>query len=123
MILSDTLNQPLALAIYAILGVVFGLIYSANYFVTTFIIKSMLYRHITQVFYVLIYSVCFFVITYVFFDYSLKLYQPAVCIIFTVGTSVLLYLPVKRWKTLITAKCNNIVDKINQSKLAIKFKK
>lgn len=123
MILSDTLNQPMALAIYAIFGVAFGILYSANYFLSTFIIKSPLYRHLTQVLYVLMYSACFFIITYAFFDYSLKLYQLAICVVFTFGTSALLYLPLKHWKLAIANKCETFVNNIMQSKLAKRFKK
>ena len=123
MIINDTLNQPLALAIYAILGVIFGIIYAANYFACTFILKSKIYRHLSQVIYVIAYAIIFFAVTYKYFDFALKLYQLAICIIITIGTSAALYLPVKKKKRTISDKCNIIISKVQQSKAVKRFKK
>ncbi len=48
MILTDTLNQPLALAIYATLGIIFGIIYMLNSFICAYLIKSALYTRIAN---------------------------------------------------------------------------
>ena len=123
MILSDTLNQPFALAIYAIIGIIFGIMYSANNFACSFLIKSKIFRHITQVGYVLLYSISYFAVTYKYFDYEIKIYQLIISMTFTVGTSLLLYLPIKRHRKVITDKCDAFADKVQHSKLARKFKK
>ena len=123
MILGDTLNQPLALAIFAILGTVFGIVYSANNFICGFVFKNPFYRHITQVIYVILYATIFFALSYKYFDYALKIYQLAICLFFTVTTSILLFLPIKKYRRKITVSCDKLINKIAQSKLVQRFKK
>lgn len=123
MMLSDTANQPLALAIYAILGAIFGIIYALNAFACAYLIKSALYRHISQSVYVLLYGLSFFLTTYAYFDYDLKIYHVLICLFFTALTSSLLYLPIKKHNKAIATKCNALKLRIAQSKIVKKFKK
>ena len=123
MILTDTLNQPKALAIYALLGVIFGILYTLNYFTCAFMIKSKVYRHISQVLYVALYSLTFFAVTYAYFDYDLKIYHLLICLFFTTLTFTLLYLPIRKHSIVITDKCNALKSKVSSSKLVKRFKK
>ena len=123
MILSDTLNQPQALAVYAILGVTFGIIYMLNAFLCSFLIKSPVYRHASQCLFVILYGITFFGITFTRFHYDLKIYHLVICAFFTVLTSLALYLPIRKHRSSITTKCDAFKAKIEQSKLVKKFKK
>lgn len=123
MILSDTLNQPRALIIYAFFGIMLGLLYTFNALICSFLIKKQIYRHISQCLYVLLYGATFFLVTYAQFDYDLKIYHLIICVFFTVLTSLALYLPIKKHQSAIMAKCNAFKIKIAQSKLIKKFKK
>ena len=123
MILSDTLNQPQALAIYALLGVIFGIIYSVNAFVCSFVIKNPLYRHLSQSIYVVLYGITFFSVTFTHFQYDLKIYHLIICLFITVLTSVALYLPIRKRRSSIATKCDAIKVKVGQSKLIKKFKR
>ena len=123
MILTDALNQPKALAIYAILGVIFGILYLINYFACAYLIKSRIYRHVSQALYVLLYGIIFFAVTYSFFDYALKIYHVAISLFFTSLIAIALYLPIRKRNSALTEKCNAFRTKISQSKLAKRFKK
>ena len=123
MILSDTLNQPKALAIYAILGVIFGFIYALNYFACAYIIKSPIFRHVSQTLYVVAYGAAFFLTTYAYFDYDLKIYHALICLFFTTLAAIALYLLIRKHNTTLTVRCNALRTRISQSKLAKKFKK
>ena len=123
MILSDTLNQPQALAIFALLGVIFGVIYTLNAFLCSFLIKNPLYRHISQSLYVILYGMTFFGVTLKHFQYDLRIYHIIICIFFTVLTSFALYLPIRKRRSLIMTKCDAFKTRIEQSKLIKKFKK
>ena len=91
MILSDSLNQPLALAVYAIMGTVLGVVYTINSFTCAFLFKNALYRHVSQGLYVILYGVIFFFVTFTYFDYDLKIYQLIISTFFTVLVSIALY--------------------------------
>ena len=123
MILSDTLNQPKALAIYALLGVMFGLIYTLNAFSCAFLIKSPLYRHISQSLYVILYGITFFGVTFAYFHYNLKIYHLVICTFFTALTSLALYMPIRKHRSSIVTRCDAFKNRIEQSKLVKKFKK
>lgn len=123
MILSDTLNQPLALAIYATLGTIFGIIFMLNAFACAYLIKSQIYRHVSQCIYALLYGFTFFLVTLLYFDYDLKIYHILICLFFTTLTSTLLYLPIRKHNSLLLTKGNAIRSKIAQSKIIKKFKK
>ena len=123
MILSDKLNQPLALAVYALFGVVFGIIYMLNYFICAFLIKNPLYRHISQCLYVFLYGLTFFGVTLKHFDYDLKIYHLIICVFLTALVSAVLYLPIKKRHNLIMNKCDAFKSKISQSGLVKRFKK
>ena len=123
MILSDTANQPLALAIYALMGAIMGIIYTLNSFTCSFLVKNPLYRHISQSLYVILYGLTFFAVTFAYFDYDLKIYHILICAIFTVLTSIVLYLPIKKRYSLIMAKCNVLKCKLAQSRIVKRFKK
>ncbi len=123
MILSDTLNQPLALAIYTSFGIIFGLIYSVNALACAFFVKKAIYRHISQCLYVLLYGAVFFVITFTQFNYDLKIYHFIISAFFTALTSLALYLLTRKHQRSINAKCDAIKIKIAQSKIVKKFKK
>ena len=123
MILSDTLTQPKALAIYALLGAIFGTLYALNYFTCAYLIKNRIYRHTSQVLYALIYGLSFFFTTYIFFDYDLKIYHILICLLLTAIVSTLLYLPIRKHNDALTARCDKLRTKILQSKLVSKFKK
>lgn len=123
MILSDTLNQPLALAIYMLLGAIFGIIYMLNAFLCSFIIKNNIYRHISQSLYALLYGLTFFLVTLSKFSYNLKIYHILICVFFTVLTSLALFLPIKKHRDRIMTRCDALRSRVAQSKLARKFKK
>lgn len=123
MILSDTANQPKALAIYSILGIIFGIIYILNAFTCAYLIKNPFYRHVSQVFYVLLYSFTFFIITFVYFEYDLKIYHVVISLFFTALISIAIYLPIRKHSAIITDKCNSLRLRVSQSKLVKKFKK
>ena len=123
MILTDTLNQPKALAIYAILGIVFGILHVANNFVCSFLIKSQVFRHISQALYALLYGLTFFLVTYAYFDYDLKIYHVLISLFFTTLTAIALYLPIRKHYATLTERCNVLRTRMSQSKLAAKFKK
>ena len=123
MILSDTLNQPLALAIYALLGVILGIIYMLNYFVCAFLVKNPIYRHISQSLYVILYGLAFFGITFSYFDYDLKIYHFIISVLLTVFTSIVIYVPIKKHHSIIMAKSDAFKGKMSQSKLVKRFKK
>lgn len=123
MILSDTLNQPLALAIYAILGIIFGIIFMLNAFICAYLIKSALYRHISQTLYAFLYGIAFFLITYSYFNYDLKIYHILICSFFTILMSIALYLPIKKHHKLLLTRCNAFKTKVAQSKIVKRFKK
>ena len=123
MILSDTVNQPKVLAIYSILGIVFGILHVLNAFTCAYLVKNPFYRHVSQVIYVLIYGITFFLVTYLYFDYDLKIYHVLICIISTILTSMALYLPIRKRNKTIDKKCNALRLRISQSKLVKKFKK
>ena len=123
MILTDTLNQPKALAIYALLGVIFGILHLFNNFVCAYIIKTPIFRHISQVLYVLLYGLTFFLVTYAYFDYDLKIYHVLISLLFTTLTAIALYLPIRKHNATLTQRCNAFRMRISQSKLAKRFKK
>ena len=123
MILSDTLNQPLALAIYALLGVIFGVIFTLNSFICAFLIKNQLYRHVSQSLYVILYGLALFAVTYSYFDYDLKIYHVVICALFTVLISIVLYLPIKKRHALISTKCDAFKAKLSKSRFVKRFKK
>ena len=123
MILSDTLKQPLALAIYASFGIIFGLVYSVNALACSFLIKKAIYRHISQCLYVLLYGIVFFAITLTQFNYDLKIYHFIISAFFTILTSLTLYLPIRKHQSSIKAKCDALKIKIAQSKIVKRFKK
>ena len=123
MILTDTLNQPKALAIYAILGATFGVLHAINNFTCAYLIKNAIYRHVSQSLYAIVYGLSVFCATYVCFDYSLKVYHVLISLFFTALTSIVLYLPVKKHSEAITQKCNVFRTKIAQSKFVTGFKK
>ena len=123
MILTDTINQPKALLIYAILGVTLGILYMLNYFTCAYLIKSQIYRHTTQALYVFVYGIAFFCVTYVYFDYDLKIYHALISLFFTILVAMLLYLPILKHKDALTEKCDNARTKVLQSKLAKRVKK
>ena len=123
MILSDTLNQPLALAIYALFGSILGIIYMLNYFTCAFLIKSPLYRHISQSLYVITYGLAFFCVTFAYFDYDLKIYHLIISTIFTALVSIALYAPIRKRHSIITTKCDAFKSKVSQSRLIKRFKK
>ena len=123
MILTDTLNQPLALAIYATLGIIFGIIYMLNSFICAYLINSALYRHVSQTLYAILYGLTFFLITFLYFDYDLKIYHILICSVFTFLTSIALYLPMKKRHQLLQTKCNAFKTKVAQSKIVKRFKK
>lgn len=123
MILSDTLNQPLALAIYALLGIVFGIFFMLNAFACTYLIKSAIYRHVSQCIFVLLYGATFFLITLARFNYSLKMYHILICLFFTALTSILIYLPIRKHNSVLLTKCDALRTKIAQSKVVKRFKK
>ena len=123
MILSDTLNQPLALAIYALLGIIFGIIYTLNFFVCAFMIKNSVYRHISQGLYVVLYGVAIFLVTFIHFSYDLKVYHLIICSLFSVLVSTALYLPIKKHRSVIMTKCDTFKRKLAQSRLVKRFKK
>ncbi|MDE7190984.1 MAG: hypothetical protein K2O35_00700 [Clostridia bacterium] len=123
MILSDTLNQPLALAIYAALGTIFGIIFILNAFACAYLIRNPIYRHVSQCIYTLLYGFTFFLVTLSYFDYDLKIYHILICLFFTTLTSTLLYLPIRKHNSSLLTKGNAIRSKIAQSKIIKKFKK
>ena len=123
MILTDTLNQPKALAIYTVLGIIFGIFLMLNVFTCKYLIKSPYYRHISQTLYVFIYGLVFFAVTYTCFDYDLKIYHLLISAFFTALTSLILYLPIKRHDKTIATKCNAFRLKVSQSKAIQRFKK
>ena len=123
MILSDTLNQPLALGIYALIGVLFGIIFMLNAFACAYLIKSALYRHISQTIYAFIYGLVFFLVTLSYFNYDLKIYHVLICLFFTTLTSIALYLPMKKYNSIFLTKGNAVRTKIAQSKIVKRFKK
>ncbi len=123
MILSDTLNQPKALAIYALLGAIFGILYMLNLFTCAYLIKSKVYRHISQVLYVLLYGLTCFLVTYAFFDYDLKIYHILICLFMTTLIAIMIYLPIKKRDSVITEKCDVLRTRVSQSKLVKRFKK
>lgn len=123
MILSDTLNQPLALAVYALLGAIFGIIFMLNAFVCAYLIKSVIYRHVSQTVYAFIYGLSFFFVTYSYFNYDLKIYHILISAFFTVLTSIALYLPIRKHNSVLLTKCNAFRTKISQSKIIKRFKK
>lgn len=123
MILTDTSNQPLALAIFAALGVIMGILYTLNYISCSFIFKNAIYRHTTQVGYVVLYTFAFFLTTYFAFDYSLKIYQISICIFFTLITFLPIYLLIKRHRLALTAKFDKLIYKVSQSKIVKRMKR
>lgn len=123
MILTDTLNQPKALAIYALMGIIFGVLHVLNNFVCTYIIKTPIFRHISQVLYVSLYGLTFFFVTYAYFDYDLKIYHVLICLLFTALAAIALYMPIRKHNDVLTQRCNAFRMRISQSKLAKKFKK
>ena len=123
MILSDTLNQPRALAIFALFGVIFGIIFMLNAFLCSYLIKNAIYRHASQCLYVFSYGLAFFFIALAYFDYDLKFYHLLICIFFTIITSIALYLPIRRHRNGIMTKCDALKIRIAQSKLVKRFKK
>ena len=123
MILTDSLTQPLALAIYALLGLIMGVLYTLNYVACAFILKGKLYRHLSQSLFVILYGLAFFCVTLMRFDYDLKIYHLLISIITTTITSTLLYLPIRSHHSLITAKFDAVKGKLSQSKLVKRIKK
>ena len=123
MILSQSLTQPYALLVFALLGIAFGILYMSNWFLCAFLIKSQIYRHISQIVYALIYGISFFLCIMVKFEYNLHLYHFAITICATIAVSILIYIPIRKNRNNITEKCDNFKKKIAQSKLAQRIKK
>ena len=123
MILSEVLAQPYALLIFSLLGIAFGVVYSLNWFVCAFLVKKQLYRHVTQVLYVLLYGVCLFFCTLNTFGYFMRAYYLYICIFATTATSILCYIPIRKRRKIISKKCNALMQKLAQSKLIQKLKK
>lgn len=123
MILSQSLTQPYALLIFSLLGLIFGIIYMLNWFLCAFLIKSRLYRHISQTVYVLLYGLCFFVCVLIKFEYDLHLYFVLISLCSTILSSALIYIPIRHKRKIITEKCSDFRRKVAQSKLAQRIKK
>ena len=123
MILSDVLAQPYALLIFSILGIALGVLYTLNWFTCAFLVKKALYRHVTQVLYVLVYGVCLFACTLQTFGYYMRAYYLYIAIFATAATSILLYIPIRKKRKIITEKCTAFTQKLSQSKFVKKLKK
>ena len=123
MILSQSLTQPYALLVFSLLGMIFGIIYMLNWFLCAFLIKSRLYRHISQSIYVLLYGLCFFLCVLFKFEYNLHLYFFIISLCATTIISALIFIPIRNHRNNITQKCLNFRNKLAQSKLAQKIKK
>ncbi|MDE6189688.1 MAG: hypothetical protein K2G37_05335 [Clostridia bacterium] len=123
MILSDTLAQPYALLIFSILGITFGALYALNWFVCAFLVKKAIYRHVTQVLYVLLYGASLFLCTLFKFGYYMRVYYLYIAIFATAATSILIYIPIRKYRRIITEKCTAFMHKLSNSKLAQKIKK
>lgn len=123
MILSDSLSQPYALLFFSILGIAFGILYMSNYFLCTFLIKSAVYRHLSQSIYVITYAVAVFLCLLCKFDYNIHVYHIFITVSATVLTSVSIYFPIYKYNGLITQKCNTFKQSVSQSKIIKKLKK
>ncbi len=123
MILSQSFTQPYALLVFSLLGLIFGIIYMLNWFLCAFLIKSRLYRHISQCVYVLCYGISFFLCALIKFEYNLHVYFFAISVCATALISALIYIPVRNHRKNITEKCSNFRNKIAKSKFAQRIKK
>ena len=123
MILSQSLTQPYALLVFSLLGATFGILYMLNWFFCAFLIKSQIYRHVSQSLYVLVYGLCFFLCVAVKFQYNLHLYHVIISLCATIALSALIYIPIRKYRSNITEKCSNFKQKVSQSKLAQRIKK
>ncbi|MDE7078648.1 MAG: hypothetical protein K2O95_00855 [Clostridia bacterium] len=123
MILSQSLTQPYALLVFSLLGISFGVIYMLNWFFCAFMIKSRIYRHISQILYALVYGICFFLCVGVKFQYNLHIYHFSIAIFTTIVAAIIIYIPIRKKRNVITEKCAVWKQKISKSKLAQKIKK
>lgn len=123
MILSQSLTQPYALLVFSLLGATFGILYMLNWFFCAFLIDSQIYRHVSQSLYVLVYGICFFMCMAVKFEYNLHIYHFVITICATIAISALIYIPIRKYRPVITKKCTNFKQKVSQSKLAQRIKK
>lgn len=123
MILSQSLTQPYALMVLSLMGAIFGLLYMLNWFFCAFLIKSQIYRHISQSLFVLVYGICFFVCMAIKFEYNLHIYHLVIAICATIAISALIYIPIRKNRANITEKCSKFTQKVSQSKLAQRIKK
>ena len=123
MILSQSLSQPYALLIFSVLGLIFGILYMLNWFFCAFLIKIQIYRHLSQVLYEVLYGLCFFICVTVKFGYNLHIYHFFIAIFMTIAVSLLIYMPIRKKRNIITKKCANFKQKVSQSKFAQRIKK
>lgn len=123
MILSSSTSQPYALLVFSLLGIILGLIYMQNYFVSSFLIKKAYLRHIFNVVYVLLYLICFVLCEYYLFDYNLHIYHYFIAVFCTIAISFVIYMPIHKYKELITAKCDAFIKKVKSGKLYNKITK
>lgn len=123
MILSQSLTQPYALLVFSLLGATFGVLYMLNWFFCAFLIKSQIYRHISQSLYVFVYGVCFLLFIAIKFEYNLHLYHLVIAICATIAVAALIYIPIRKYRSNITEKCSNFKQKVSQSKFAQRIKK
>ncbi len=123
MILGDTLSQPYALLICSAIGAAFGLLYSLNWFVCAFLIKSAFYRHISQILYALTYGICFFYCILNKFEYNLHFYHILISLFASVAIGLAINMPIMKYRKNIKRKCDALIRKISQSKFAKRIKK
>lgn len=123
MILSQSLSQPYALAVFTLTGACMGIIYGLIYFTAEFWIKKEFFRHIAAVIYVAVYALVFAAVEIDIFDYNLHAYHFFVAITSSVLIASALYLPMKIYREKIATRCDRVIAKIRSSKSFKRFTK
>lgn len=123
MILSQSLSQPYALAVFALTGASMGIVYGIAYLTAEFWIKKEVFRHIVNVLYIAAYALIFAAIEINIFDYNLHAYHFFVAIASSVLTALALYIPMKAYREKIANKCDKAIEKIRSSKSFKRFTK
>lgn len=123
MILSDSLSQPYALLVFSLVGLAFGALYMLNWFVCSFLIKSGIYRHLSQILYTLLYGACIFFCVLTKFEYNIHSYYLFIALFASLAIGFAIYIPLRKYRSAITEKCTAFTQKISQSEFVKKLKK
>lgn len=123
MILSESVPQPYALAVFAILGATMGALYACIYFTAEFIVKKEFFRHTANIIFVCVYAALFVLCEIKFFDYNLHAYHFVIA--FSASGIIMagLWLLMRLYREKLEKKCNAAIEKIRSGKHYKRFTK